>query len=78
MSDQGSAKTSLMSRMTPGRWLALALVVLAVIFIFQNTATTTIQLAWFSFEAALWVFLLAVFVIGWIAGWLVGRRKSGS
>ncbi|GAA4488969.1 hypothetical protein GCM10023094_49730 [Rhodococcus olei] len=75
MADQRSAKPSLLSTMTPARWLALILMVLAVIFIFQNTATTTIQLAWLHINAPLWLALLAVFVIGWAAGWLTGRRR---
>ncbi|MGW4477065.1 LapA family protein [Rhodococcus triatomae] len=75
MADSTTHRNPVLSRMTPGRWLALALVVLAVIFIFQNTATTSISLAWLTIDAALWLVLLVVFAIGWIAGWLLGRRK---
>ncbi|MFD1810795.1 LapA family protein [Rhodococcus gannanensis] len=75
MADSTTHKNAVLSRMTPGRWLALVLVVLAVIFIFQNTSTISISLAWLTIDAALWLVLLVVFAIGWIAGWLLGRRK---
>ncbi len=78
MTDSTTQKKSLLSRMTPGRWLALVLVVLAVIFIFQNTATASISLAWFTIDAPLWLVLLVVFAIGWVAGWLLGRRRPGN
>lgn len=78
MTDSTTHKNAVLARMTPGRWLALVLVVLAVIFIFQNTATTRIQLAWTHVNAPLWLILLIVLAIGWIVGWLLGRRKSGA
>lgn len=78
MTNRTSEKRSPLSKMTPGRWLALVLVVLAAIFIFQNTASTTVQLFGVSIQTPLWFTLLVVFVIGWIAGWLSGRRKPAT
>jgi uncharacterized integral membrane protein len=71
-------KKSLISRMTLARWVSLVLVIVAVVFIFQNTATTSIQLFWVSVETPLWFTLLVVFVVGWLAGFLTGRRRGGS
>ena len=52
------------------------LVVLAVIFIFQNRSATTIQLFWVSVQSPLWLTLAVILLLGWIAGLLTTRRKK--
>ncbi|WP_424805553.1 DUF1049 domain-containing protein [Rhodococcus sp. 27YEA15] len=69
---QNSAKTLA----TPRNIVAAVLVVVAVIFILQNRATTTIQLFWVSVNSPLWLTLVAVLLVGWIAGLLTTRRKK--
>jgi lipopolysaccharide assembly protein A len=64
----------------PGRiaarhWLAIILVVLAVIFVMQNTARHEIHLLWITVEAATWLVLIVIFVVGVVIGLLLGRRR---
>lgn len=68
--------TSVTSLLTPRHILAAALVVLAVIFILQNRSTTTIQLFWVSVQSPLWLTLVVILLLGWIAGLLTTRRKN--
>ncbi|TSD50561.1 DUF1049 domain-containing protein [Rhodococcus sp. KBS0724] len=56
--------------------LAAVLVVLAVIFVFQNRSATTIQLFWVSVQSPLWLTLAVILLLGWIAGLLTTRRKK--
>jgi uncharacterized integral membrane protein len=64
------------SLLTPRNILAAVLVVLAVIFIFQNRSATTIQLFWVSVQSPLWLTLAVILLLGWIAGLLTTRRKK--
>ncbi|WP_260684278.1 DUF1049 domain-containing protein [Rhodococcus sp. KBS0724] len=64
------------SLLTPRNILAAVLVVLAVIFVFQNRSATTIQLFWVSVQSPLWLTLAVILLLGWIAGLLTTRRKK--
>lgn len=64
--------------MTPRNIIATVLVALAVIFILQNRAATTIQLFWVSVQSPLWLTLVAILMLGWIAGLLTTRRKKSN
>ncbi|MCD2105921.1 LapA family protein [Rhodococcus erythropolis] len=68
--------TTARSVLTSRNTLALLLVVLAVIFILQNRAATTIQLFWVSVQSPLWLILVVILVLGWIAGLLTNRRAK--
>ncbi|MDJ0491305.1 DUF1049 domain-containing protein [Rhodococcus qingshengii] len=68
--------TSARSMLTSRNILALLLVVLAVVFILQNRATTTIQLFWVSVQSPLWLTLVVILLLGWIAGLLTTRRTK--
>lgn len=68
-------KPSLLSRITPGQWGALVLTVLAIIFIIANHHRVSIDFVLFTITSPLWLILLAMFVIGWIAGALISRRR---
>ncbi|WP_203871903.1 LapA family protein [Planomonospora parontospora] len=59
-------------------WLALALLVLAVVFILQNRQDTAIRLFTLVVTAPLWITLVACTAIGMLIGALIGRgsRKS--
>lgn len=57
-------------------WLPILLVVLAAVFIAENRYSTTIELFWLKVTAPLWLILLAVFVVGFVAGRLSGRRGA--
>ena len=56
-------------------WLAVVLVVLAVIFVVQNTVRHEIHLFWVTVEAATWLVLTVIFLVGVVTGWLLHRRR---
>ena len=64
------------SLLTSRNILAALLVVLAIIFILQNRAATTIQLFWISVQSPLWLTLVVILLVGWIAGLLTTRRTK--
>jgi len=53
---------------------AAVIVVLALTFVFQNTATGRVDFLFWSIEAPAWLWLLIIFLAGALAGWLFGRR----
>lgn len=60
-------------------WLPLLVLVLAVIFIAQNTTRTTVHFLMFSVTTPMWVMLLIVVIAGIVIGWFArryGRRRS--
>ena len=54
--------------------VAAVIVVLALTFVFQNTATGRVDFLFWSIEAPAWLWLLIIFLAGALAGWLFGRR----
>lgn len=54
-------------------WPALVLVVLALIFIFQNTSTVTLVLFGMQLSGSFWIFTVILLLIGILIGWLLGR-----
>ncbi|MGW6659496.1 DUF1049 domain-containing protein [Rhodococcus sp. NPDC055024] len=64
------------SLLTSRNRLASLLVVLSLIFILQNRAATTIQLFWVSVQSPLWLTLVVILFLGWIAGLLTTRRAK--
>lgn len=62
-------------RVTPRMWGALALFVLAVIFIVENRDPTPIRLIIPLVVMPLWAALAGLFVIGILVGLVLGRRK---
>jgi uncharacterized integral membrane protein len=51
------------------------LLVLLLVFVFQNTETTTVDFLMFDIEAPLWVMLGITAVVGMLIGYLAGRRR---
>ena len=62
-------------RFVARHWLAIVLIVLAAIFVVQNTVRHEVHLLWVSVEAATWVVLTVIFLVGVVTGWLLGRRR---
>jgi uncharacterized integral membrane protein len=58
--------------------LAIILIVLAAIFVVQNTVRHEIHLLWVTVEAATWLVLIVIFFIGVLTGVLLGRRRRTS
>jgi len=65
------------SRFAARNWAAIALVVLAAVFIGQNRDQQRINLLWISLESPMWLLLSAMLVIGIAAGLLLNRRRRG-
>ncbi|QXF83301.1 LapA family protein [Rhodococcus pyridinivorans] len=62
-------------RVTPRRALAAVLVPLAALFVLQNRNSTSIDLFWISLQAPLWLVLVIIFAVGWVAGFLFARGR---
>ena len=62
-------------RVAARHWLAIVLIVLAVVFVAQNRVHHEVHLLWVSVEAATWVVLTVIFLVGVVTGWLLGRRR---
>lgn len=66
--------TSPLGRVPPRVWLALVLVLLALVFILQNRQEAAIQLFLVVVTAPLWIALLVCVAVGILIGALLGRR----
>jgi len=47
--------------------------VLALVFVLQNTSKTTVEFLWMSFDVGTWFLLVVMFALGWLAGWLLPK-----
>ncbi|MEU0644070.1 DUF1049 domain-containing protein [Streptomyces umbrinus] len=75
-SSGGVGKTGGGKLMTPGRVSVIALAVLALIFIFENTRATKIRLLIPEVTMPLWMALLGTTVIGALCGAYFMKRRS--
>lgn len=57
----------------PRQIVALVLLVVALLFLVQNTERTTIEALWADVDTPLWVALLVAFVAGLVVGGLMAR-----
>ncbi|AHH14866.1 hypothetical protein NONO_c00460 [Nocardia nova SH22a] len=69
-------KRSILARVSPTQWVALILIVLAIIFVFENRDKVSITVLMIDITSPLWLVLLVLFVVGWIAGVLTVRRRN--
>jgi len=51
-------------------------VVLALIFIFQNTQKVAVSFLWAEGELQMWIVMLILFVVGMLAGFLIAWRRA--
>ena len=56
-------------------WLAIILIVLAAIFVVQNTVHHEVHLLWATVEAATWLVLSIICFVGVVTGVLLHRRR---
>ncbi|WP_330182921.1 hypothetical protein OHB26_04200 [Nocardia sp. NBC_01503] len=68
-------KRSLLSRITPTQWVALALTVLAILFVVENRTKVSIEFLLITIRSPMWLVLLVMFVVGWLAGLLTARQR---
>lgn len=66
--------TSPLGSVPPRVWVALALLVLAIVFILQNRQDAAIQLFMIVVTAPLWITLVVCVGIGMLIGALMSRR----
>lgn len=71
------AKRSLLSRVSAGQWVALVLLVLAVLFVVSNRGRVSIEFLLITITSPMWLILLVMFVAGWLTGALMMRRRGG-
>jgi uncharacterized integral membrane protein len=69
---------SLLTRISPTQWVALALTVLAVIFVAENRNKVSIEFLLITIWSPMWLILLVMFVVGWVTGVLTMRRRHRS
>ena len=62
-------------RPTPKMIIGAVLGVLALVFIFQNSQKGTVQFLWMDFTTAYWIWLLLMFLIGGLVGYMVAMRR---
>ncbi|MEU5842903.1 LapA family protein [Rhodococcus sp. NPDC047139] len=62
-------------RLSPRTAIAGILVLISVLFILQNRESASIHLFWMSVQAPLWLVLVVIFIIGWVAGILFQRGR---
>ena len=65
------------SRWTAKRVASMALVVVLVVLVLQNTSTTHLTLLLFQVSFPLWLLLGGMVVVSFLAGWLFGSRRRG-
>ncbi|MFQ6330438.1 MULTISPECIES: hypothetical protein [unclassified Nocardia] len=69
-------KRSILARISPMQWFALAVTVLAVVFVAENRSKVSIEFLLITIRSPMWLILLTMFVIGWVTGVLTMRRRS--
>ncbi|WP_017536985.1 LapA family protein [Nocardiopsis halophila] len=72
-------RKSVLRSVPPRVWVGLVLLVVALLFVFQNRDTTQIQVLLISVVAPLWATLAGAVVVGAVIGFLLrptGRKKA--
>ncbi|MFM9376105.1 LapA family protein [Gordonia sp. VNK21] len=57
-------------------WLPLILVILAIIFIAQNTNRANFTVFWVDISSPVWLMLTITAIVGVLVGWYVGRYRG--
>ncbi|MDG3009475.1 LapA family protein [Rhodococcus sp. D2-41] len=79
MSDRTPAKKGgILSRVSFMQWIALVLVVLAVIFVLLNREHVSVNFFGVTVSAPQWLTLILVFAVGWLTGVFTMRRRHAA
>lgn len=70
-----SESSSFLSPLSFAQWLALALSILALVFILMNRDATSINFFGATVSAPLWLTLILVFAVGWLTGLFTMRKR---
>lgn len=65
---------SILSRVSPGQWAGLLILVVAIVFVVMNREEIPVSLFGVRITGPAWVILLLVFLAGWLVGVLATRR----
>ncbi|NNH68955.1 DUF1049 domain-containing protein [Nocardia uniformis] len=76
--DETAKNPSVLSRLSLNQWLAVALTVLAVLFILANRDRVDIEFLLITIRSPMWLILLVMFAIGWLTGVLTTRKRAKS
>lgn len=63
-------------RITPRQGGGIALAMLALVFVFQNTQDVTTSFLFFEVTASMWFVTLALLLVGIVIGWLLSSRRA--
>ena len=66
---------SLLARISPTQWAALAVTVVAVVFVAENRGKVSIEFLLITIRSPMWLILLTMFAVGWVTGVLTMRRR---
>ncbi|WP_228536464.1 hypothetical protein [Nocardia sp. XZ_19_231] len=72
--NKAADKPSLLRRVSPTQWVAIGLSILAIIFVFENRGKVSVEFLLITISSPMWLILLTMFIVGWIAGVLTTRR----
>jgi uncharacterized integral membrane protein len=64
--------------LTPRNIIGAVIVIVALLFIFQNTQRSTFHFLFFEITARRWVLSLSVFAAGFASGFLFARHRAHS
>ncbi|TCJ96431.1 DUF1049 domain-containing protein [Nocardia alba] len=72
--NDSAGKRSVLRRISPTQWVAIGLSILAVVFVVENRGKVSVEILLITVTSPMWLILLAMFIVGWIAGVLTTRR----
>lgn len=82
MTEQPDHVPSKPIRIRPKAVVGVVIAVLALVFVFQNTAEGRVDFLFWNITLPTWIWLLVIFAAGVVVGsifpWLRGRRGAGS
>jgi len=61
---------------SPRLWIGAVILLLVVVFIGLNQDDATVSFGILDAETSLWVALTIAAVLGFLAGWFIGRRRK--
>ena len=61
---------------SPKFWIGLAIVLAVAVFIALNPDETNESFGFFEAQTSLWIALTLAAAGGFVAGWLIGRRRN--
>jgi lipopolysaccharide assembly protein A len=76
MTTKSTSSGGILTRISLSMWVGIVVAVLALIFVFQNRESATVDFFWVSVRAPQWFTLLMVFLVGWITGVLMMRGRA--